>query len=132
MGTLTATLRQVTLGAIMAVAAGGCVQATPVIESTTRLEATPDTVGPYQVQAVILGVTDHVVELRYRFEDQARFVPLVMGSDESGERFRAAIPGSPAGTRIFYYVAVLDGDERVAVDPEAAGAGPYSFFILAE
>jgi hypothetical protein len=88
-------------------------------------------VGPYEVQTVVSGVTDHVVELRYRFAEQVRFVPLVMSADHSGERFRAAIPGSPAGSRVFYYVAVLDQDERVAADPEAAGADPYSIEILA-
>lgn len=120
----------VAIAAFLALAAAGCIEATPIIESTTVLQSTPDAVGPYEVQTVVSGVTDHVVELRYRFADRVRFVPLVMTADQSGERFRAAIPGSPAGTRIFYYVAVLDRDERVAADPEAAGAGPFSFEIL--
>jgi hypothetical protein len=118
--------------ALLVMTASACVEATPVIESTTVLQSTPDTVGPYEVHAVVRGVTDHVVELRYRLDSQVRFVPLVMEADPGGERFRAAIPGSTAGTLVSYYVAVLAGGARVAADPEAAGAGPYTFLILAD
>ena len=122
------TARLATATLLAALAAGACT-APPVIESTTLLQATTDTVGPYEVQSVVLGITDQVVELRYRPGDGTRFIPLVMSADDSGERFRAAIPGSPAGTRIGYYVAVLDDGFRIAADPDGAAARPHTFTI---
>lgn len=114
---------------LLAFLAGACT-APPVIESTTRLQATTDTVGPYKVQSIVVGITDQVVELRYRPGDGAPFIPLVMTADDSGERFRAAIPGNPAGTRIGYYVAVLEDGARIAADPDGAAARPHTFTIL--
>lgn len=109
-----------------------CQQAPPVIESTTALQSTPDTVGPYVVQSVIVGVTDQDVELRYQVDGDLRFIPLPMMSEPGSELYRAAIPGRPTGSTISYYVTVLDGSERIADDPEAAAAGPYVFTILPE
>lgn len=118
------------LGILSVLGLASCVEAPPVIESTTVLSSTPNTVGPYMVQSVITGVTDHAVELRYRVDDDPRFVPLPMLAD--GERFSAGIPGRPAGTSISYYVTVLHDGQRIVDDPQGAGAAPYAFMILAE
>jgi hypothetical protein len=119
------------LGGVIFLGLCACQEAPPAIESTTVLQSTPDTVGPYVVQSVIVGVTGHDVELRYQVDDDLRFIPLPMLPDDGGELFRAAIPGRSAGSTISYYVTVLEGRERVADDPEAAAAGPYVFTILA-
>ena len=116
-------------------AGSGCVEAPPIIESTTALESTPDTVGPYVVHTVVSGVTDQAVELRYRLDDDLRYIPLRMltaPGSSPGEHYTAAIPGRPAGTIIAYYVTVLQDDTRIADDPVGAGAQPYTFAIAAE
>ena len=115
---------------LLALSLGACSEAPPIIASTTVLESTPDTVGPYVVQSVILDVGDHEVELRYRIDDDLRYLPLPMVADSGGELHSAAIPGRPAGTRIAYYVTVIAGGERIVDDPEGAGAAPYTFTIL--
>ncbi len=104
-----------------------CDAATPVIESTTRLESTPDSVGPYVVNSVIIGADDDLVQLYYLIDDDLSFVPVVM--ERSGERYAAAIPGQASGSEIAYYVAVTRDGVRLVSDPEAAGAGPYLFTI---
>lgn len=111
----------------MVLLASACDAATPVIESTTRLESTADSVGPYVVNSVIIGADDDLVQLYYLIDDALTFVALVM--ERSGERYSAAIPGQPAGSEIAYYVAVTRDGTRLVSDPEAAGAGPYVFTI---
>ncbi len=119
----------------------GCDVAAPTIAATTILSDTSDVVGPYAVYTVVEGIGDHRVELRYRLDDTVTFIPVLMESideDEDsgdGELYRAAIPGARAGTRISYYIAVLDGTGsgeggRLAADPEAGAAAPYQFTIL--
>lgn len=118
---------------VLLAAGSGCVEALPIIESTTALESTPDTVGPYVVHAVVSGVTDQAIELRYRLDDDLRYIPLPMLAEpEPGDHYTAAIPGRPAGTVIAYYVTVLQDDTRIADDPVGAGARPYTFVIEAE
>lgn len=120
------------LGALcIASAVGACNEADPIIESTSRLGDTADTIGPYLVHSVILNVgRDDRVEVFYNVNDQASFIPLRMTEQANGELFIGGIPGRPAGSRITYYVAVSDPDgNRLVADPTGAGALPYSFLV---
>ena len=120
--------RLVTTLLALALLATACDTATPVIESTTRLQPTPDEVGPYQVDSVIIGAEDDLVQLYYVIGDQDHYLPVRMEAD--GERFSALIPGQPRGTVISYFVAVVRDEVRVVSDPEAGGAAPYQFYII--
>lgn len=115
----------------IALALGACSEvASPYIDSTSRLGNTPDTVGPYVVQSVVIGVVgSDRVELNYTVDDENRYVPLLMAEANDGERFSAGIPGQPTGTEILYYVAVVRDGERWTADPDGAGAVPYRFTI---
>lgn len=106
--------------------------ADPYIESTTELESSSDTTGPYRVQAVVVGgMASDNVELLYNPTDSEprRYIPLLMEAlDEdgrSGELFVASIPGQPAGTSIRYYVRVLRDDEQVAESPVGGDLRPF-------
>jgi hypothetical protein len=111
----------------LAAAAAGCEPATPLIEATTRLEPTPDQIGPYVVQSIVIGAEGDLVQLYYLIDEQGLYFPLRM--DRDGERFSAGIPGQPSGTAISYFVAVVRDGQRVVSDPEAGGANPYRFAI---
>ncbi len=120
--------RLVTTVLALALLGTGCDTATPVIESTTRLQPTTDEVGPYLVESVIIGAEDDLVQLYYVIGEEDHYLPVRMEPD--GERFSAAIPGQPRGTVISYFVAVVRGDVRVVSDPEAGGAAPYQFYVI--
>jgi hypothetical protein len=113
----------------VALLAVGCTQAPPFIEATTVLTSTSDTTGPYVVHSVVVGVDGESVELSYLADERARFIPVLMVAADDEERFRGEIPGQPSGTEISYYVAVVRDGERIAADPETAGAQPYVFRI---
>lgn len=115
----------------LATALAGCQQADPIIESTSRLGNTTDTIGPYLVETVVVNVgRGDKVEVFYNVNDQGQFIPLRMEEQANGELFIGAIPGRPAGSRITYYVAVTDSDgKRLVTDPVGAGALPYSFLV---
>jgi len=116
-------------GLIVAGLLAGCQPATPLVEAITILDDTRDSQGPYLVDAVTLGVTSqHRVELSWAADD-GPFIPLLMRGDGE-ERWQAAIPGQPAGTSVFYYLAIFDGDERLITAPDGAGAAPYGFAVL--
>lgn len=113
-----------------AAALGACSPAPPIIESTSRLGNTTDTVGPYQVETVVLDTrADDKVEVFYNVDNQIAFIPLLMTEQEGGELFIGAIPGRPAGSRISYFVAVSRDGQRLVADPDSAAALPYSFVI---
>jgi len=117
------------VSAIAAMGLAACELSAPFIESTTRLESTSDTTGPYVVHSVIIGVDGEHVDLDYLIDDERRFIPVPMTAVDGEEQFRGEIPGQPSGSVISYYVAVVRDGVRVASDPEAAGAGPYVFTI---
>jgi hypothetical protein len=117
------------LYASAALCLAACDVSAPLIESTTRLGPTGDTVGPYVVHTVIIGWDGEHVDLDYLVDDAERFIPVPMTAVDGEERFRGEIPGQPAGTTISYYVAVVRDGVRVASDPDAAGAGPYVFVV---
>lgn len=121
--------RATLLYAAAALFVAACDVSAPLIESTTRLESTSDTIGPYVVHSVIVGLDDEYVDLDYLVDDAKRFIPVPMTAVDGEERFRGEIPGQPSGTVISYYVAVVRDGVRVAADPDAAGAGPYVFVI---
>jgi len=120
------------LAICLAATLAACSGAGPIIESTSRLQDSTDTIGPYTVSAVVLNAgRDDLVELFYNVDNQARFIPLVMSEQANGELFTGEIPGRPVGSRITYYVAVTDTDDvRLATDPVGAGALPFSFRIV--
>lgn len=110
--------------------------AEPLIESTTQLETTPDTTGPYRVRSVVIGAhhSDRI-ELFYNAVDRDpdRYIPLLMDPvDEDGraaELFAGEIPGQAAGTTIRYYIAVERDGERVAEDPVGGDLRPFELSI---
>ena len=111
--------------------------ADPYIESTTVLESGSDTVGPYQVQSVVIGSFDSdSVDLMYNPVDAKphRYIPVRMHAlDEdlrAGELFEAGIPGQPVGTTIRYYVRVLRDGEHVAESPPFGDLRPFILDIL--
>ena len=118
--------------ALAGLTCAACTEAAPTIESTQRLGATSDIVGPYAVHSVITDILDgDVVELRYAINDETAFTAIEMIEDgDNPERFRAEIPGQPAGSAIGYYVTIIRDGERVADDPLAGAAGPYRFEVL--
>ncbi|WP_152629777.1 hypothetical protein [Haliangium ochraceum] len=126
-------MRLLRLGLLATLCAGalrGCGGVEPRIEGTTRLSATSDAVGPYEIHTVVRDAAGFTVELRYASPEVPSFVPRLMQADDSEETFVATIPGSPGGSEIAYYIAVLDGDEVIVTDPRAGEDAPYTFSIL--
>lgn len=128
--------RSRTLAAILPVLLllGAC--ADPFIESTTVLSATTDTVGPYHVRSVVLGVNDgDKIEVFYNAldDDPDRYIPLRMeGIDDDGrsaELYVGSIPGQAAGSTVRYFVAVDRDGERVAEDPVGGDLRPFMLRI---
>ncbi|WP_428264671.1 hypothetical protein [Haliangium sp.] len=130
MSIATETARRTAAGFIAAALMAGCDPAPPRIEAITVLGPTIDTAGPYTVEAVVTGVVDEIVELRYRDDEQRAYVHRAMFTDDRGELYRGAIPGYPTGTTVDYYLAVVDDGQVVNTDPEAGEAAPYTFTIV--
>ncbi len=110
--------------------------ADPFIESTTVLSSTPDTVGPYHVRSVVLGVNDgDKIEVFYNAldDDPDRYIPIRMaGVDDDGraaELYVGSIPGQAAGSTVRYFVAVDRDGERVAEDPALGDLRPFMLRI---
>jgi hypothetical protein len=106
--------------------------ADPFIESTTLLGETPDTIGPYQVEAAVLGVNEgDRVELFYNSIDTEpeHYIPVLMeGVDDDGrsaDLYLGNIPGHPTGSLIRYFVGVERDGERVAEDPVGGDLRPF-------
>jgi hypothetical protein len=111
--------------------------ADPFIESTTLLGNTTDTVGPYEVRSVVLGLNEgDRVELFYNAIDSspARYIPLLMeGIDDDGrtaELYTGSIPGQETGSTIRYYVAIDRNGGRIAEDPVGGDLQPFIINIL--
>jgi hypothetical protein len=125
------------LAAVAAVCAGGCAE--PFFEATTVLRDTPDSDGPYMVQAVAIGVSrgDRVL-LHFSVEGDAPGAfgsqAMVPAEDDDGvhrgERFSRGIPGQLPGTEILYFVSIERDGERVAEDPVGGEQRPIVFRIL--
>ncbi|MCP4445510.1 MAG: hypothetical protein GY811_09235 [Myxococcales bacterium] len=120
---------------LLLVGLSGC--ADPYIESTTDLESSSDSTGPYRVRTVIVGsFSGDTVDLMYNPTDSQpqRYIPLRMDSldedERAGELFAADIPGQPAGTTIRYYVRVLRDDETVAESPVGGDLRPFQLTIV--
>jgi hypothetical protein len=107
----------------------GCDEAAPIIESTTVLDDTTDTNGPYLVETVVIGADGDAVELDYVVDDDVEFIPVAMQLVPGTDLWVGEIPGRQVGSRISYYVEVLRDGERAAVDPKGAGAAPYEFRV---
>ena len=110
--------------------------ADPDIESTTLLEETTNTRGPYEIHTVIQSAQPgDKVELFYNAVDitPAHFIPLRMepqGSDgQAADLFVGQIPGQPAGTTILYYIAVERDGSRVSEDPVGGDLRPYALLV---
>jgi hypothetical protein len=118
------------LACALLITAAAC--ADPFIESTTLVGETPDTIGPYQVESVVLGANDgDKVELFYNSTDTDpdRYIPVTMeGVDDDGrsaDLYVGSIPGHEAGTLIRYFVGVDRDGERVAEDPVGGDLRPF-------
>lgn len=118
--------------ALMLLLVGLVACADPYIESTTVLESSSDTTGPYRVSSVVIGTYESdTVDLVYNptDNDPRRYIPLRMEAlDEdgrAGELFVADIPGQPAGTTIRYYIRVIRDDEQVAESPVGGDLRPF-------
>ncbi len=122
--------------ALLLLFVGLCACADPFIESTTVLESSADTTGPYQVESIVVGLHGgDTVDLMYNPSDREaeRYIPLRMEPQDedgrAGEHFVAAIPGQPAGTTIRYYVRVLRDDEQIAEAPVGGDLRPFVLTI---
>lgn len=122
--------------ASMLLLAGLASCADPYIESTTDLESSSDTTGPYQVRTIVVGTyASDDVELLYNPFDKEpeNYIPIAMTPlDEdtrAGELFEASMPGQPAGTTVRYYIRVLRDDETVAESPVGGDIRPFRFDI---
>ncbi len=117
--------------AALLVSAIGC--ADPFLESATVLTSTPDSIGPYRVYAVAVGMSGKErIELRYRAGEVSSVLIMTDIEDSgigSGEVHWAAIPGQPVGTEIEYRIAIVGDDEDLDTDPVASRAG-YRFSIV--
>jgi hypothetical protein len=85
----------------------------PTIASVSRLGDTPDAVGPYRVEAIVLDLgADDQVDLRYAIDGGER-IGVAM-DDVGDERFVADVPGTGAPRAIAYEVAVVRDADDVA------------------
>jgi hypothetical protein len=99
----------------------------PAITGVTQLVSTPDTQGPYDVEATVTdpsGVAS--ATLYYRVSGGGW---IAAGMAPNGNIYRGAIPGMPAGTEIDYYVSALDVPGHESVDPPGAPGQFYTFRI---
>jgi hypothetical protein len=110
--------------------------ADPFIESTTLFGETADTMGPYRVRSVVIGVNGgDKVEVFYNSldNDPDHFIPVIMEAVDddgrSGELFAGSIPGQDSGATIRYFVAVDRDGERVAEDPVGGDLRPFMLSI---
>lgn len=122
---------------LAALVVAGTACADPIIDSTTVLVASNDTLGPYRVHSVILGTysTDKVEVFFNTIDNEpAHYIPRPMnpidGDGRSGEIYVGQISGQPLGTRIRYYVAVTRNGERVAEDPVGGDLRPFLLEIF--
>ena len=119
------------LGVTLLVLFAACDVADPEIAATTALSSTTDTAGPYVIDVAIDGdLGDHTVRLQsaVNTSDLDRFLPLEMtaaNDDETG--FFGAIAGQTAGTEVFYFVEIVDGDGSVVDRDPAIRALPNAF-----
>lgn len=111
--------------------------ADPSIESTTNLESTQNTLGPYQIQSAIHGSNPNdLVELFYNALDNApeNYIPIRMrpvdNDGQAAELYKASIPGQATGSTVFYYVAVERDGIRVSEDPVGGDLAPYQITVL--
>lgn len=111
--------------------------ADPSIESTTDLESTQNSRGPYQIQSIVHGAnTNDSVELFYNAVDNTpeRYIPIRMqpvdNDGQAAELFTANIPGQPTGSTVFYYVAIEREGARVSEDPVGGDLAPYELTIV--
>lgn len=116
------------LAALCLIGCAGCVDPEPVIEAVSVLGDTADEVGPYQIDAIVTGAEDVRVELAYAFDDTRVVFSRRMTRFED-DHYVATISGQPAGTRIFYFVRVMDGDDQLARDPDGI-SDLYGFAIV--
>lgn len=100
----------------------------PIISSTTELENTTDTEGPYIVQTKVTDETE-VVSVTLKYEVGAGWTEVEM-SPIGGDFYQAGIPGQPPGTTIKYYIEAVDNDGNISTDPPTAPEAFYSFAIL--
>jgi hypothetical protein len=100
-----------------------------LIDNTTILLNTADTVGPYLVTTHIsddVGVQSAF--LLYSVDNGITFTEVQMGS-LSGGNFKVSIPRQRVGTEVRYYVQAHDADGNIATDPVDVPYTTYRFQI---
>ena len=103
----------------------------PIIDETTLVRSTQNTVGPYEVTTHVFadaGVA--AVELWYQVDD---YEPMMVSMAEAiPRRFSGSIPGQPLGSSIKYWVLASDTSGAETTDPGAAPNSHFFFQILGE
>lgn len=122
------------LVAAVGLLAVACSAESPRILSTTLPHDTRDTAGPYVVEVVARGlVGEDRLEVRWSATGAPGSFAAVLASPSSArdDLLSASLPGQPAGSRLWYYAAVVREGEVVASDPPGslAEAAAYSFAV---
>jgi hypothetical protein len=102
----------------------------PVIFGTTVPDNTTDTVGPYEIKTKVTD-NDGIKSVTLKYDAGSGWVDEAMTS-AVGDTFTASIPGQQAGTIIKYYIEAVDNNDEIAIDPNDAPTGYYSFAIIVE
>ncbi|MEO1484000.1 MAG: hypothetical protein AAFU77_17955 [Myxococcota bacterium] len=102
----------------------GCGADDPSILIVSAPVDTSDTQGPYIVE-VIPNAPDGVFELR--LELSFLDTPELFEEPETGETWRGSIPGQPAGTRVEWFVELVESGGSIVREPQD---GTLSFTIL--
>jgi len=97
--------------------------------SHTRLPATENTAGPYEVVATIQQLATLVPDsLRLHWSAGGPFTSVNMTATGNPNEFHANIPGIPGGT-IQYWLSAADVESRSAVHPPEAPDSLHRFIV---
>jgi len=99
----------------------------PAITDVTPGFGTPDSVGPYPIQATVRDYSSVAwVKLIYRL-NQGGWIELPMTG--SLNVYNASLAGMPPGSRIDYYIQAQDGIGLTSVEPANAPSEFHSIYI---
>ena len=105
----------------------------PLLIALPKLRDTYRTTGSYPVEAIIKHKTGIAgATLYYRLKGASTFnaVPM-LNIDEAKGQFKAAIPASPAGSTIEYYIKATAHSGKVQYRPMVAPEGFFTFAVKA-
>jgi hypothetical protein len=116
-----------------------CAREEPTILSVTFPTDTRSTQGPYAIHVIARGVTgdDEIVARYSTLGTLKSFLPAkAKHRADDADLYVAGIPGQPAGSTVYFYVALLRDGDVLATDPANApvttteGTEVYSFGVL--